>query len=156
MMECKCLVGMAKVLIVNLYRFKSTDEGTFGFMTYNGAWWYSLELPWRDNKPNISCIPVGEYFVSLRYSPHFHRELYHLHNVKDRSYILIHPANLAGDVSKGWQSQLQGCITIGKRVGKIRNKFGKMQRAIISSGIAINEFYSIMQNRDFNLIIEEI
>lgn len=143
-------------MTVNLYRFKSTTQGTFGVMIYNDAWWYSLELPNRDNKPNFSCIPVGEYFVSLRYSPHFHRKLYHLHDVKDRSYILIHPANLAGDVTKGWQSQLSGCIALGKRVGRIRNKFGKMQEAILNSGLAINEFYGIMGVQSFNLTIEEI
>jgi len=143
-------------MTVNLYRFKSTNEGTFGVMAYNGAWWYSLELPWRDNQHNISSIPLGEYMVSLRYSPHFHRELYHLHNVKDRSYILIHPANLGGDVTKGWQTQLNGCITIGKRIGKIRNKFGKMQEAVLNSGIAIKDFYDIIGVQGFKLIIEEI
>ena len=144
------------MLVANLYRFKSTDEGTFGVMAHDGAWWHSLELPYKDNKPNISSIPLGEYIVSLRYSPHFHKELYHLHNVEDRSYILIHPANLAGDVFKGWQSQLQGCITLGKRIGKIKNKFGKMQKAVINSGIAIKEFYAIIGVREFKLIIEEI
>ena len=36
----------------NLYRLESTDQGTFGIITHQGKWWYTLELPNRGNKPN--------------------------------------------------------------------------------------------------------
>ena len=139
-----------------LYRFKSTDEGTFGIAFTEGLYWHSLELPYKDNKPNISCIPIGEYIVHLRYSPHFGRNLYHVKKVPNRSYILIHPANFAGDTSKGWQSHLQGCITLGKKVGKAENKFGRLQKCVFLSRQAIDEMMEHFNNQPFKLIIEEL
>jgi len=139
-----------------LYRFKSTDEGTFGVIASNGYWWYTLELPYRDNKPNISCIPIGSYNVGMRYSPHFKRNVYHVKNVPNRNYILIHPANFAGDISKGWQTHLQGCITLGKKIGKALNKFGKKQECVLNSRIAIMELEEYLEEQPFKLIIEEL
>jgi len=141
---------------VNLYRFKSSDEGTLGVIASNGYWWYTLELPYRDNKPNISCIPTGSYNVDMRYSPHFKRDVYHIENVPNRSYILIHPANFAGDTSKGWQTHLQGCITLGKKIGKSKNKYGIMQRCVFNSNLAIMELKEYLDDQPFKLIIEEL
>ena len=132
--------------MLNLHRINSTDEGTFGIIMFKNKYLFTLELPNRDNKPNISCIPTGIYDVSLRYSPHFHKKLYHLHNVLNRSYIMIHPANFAGDVSKGYKSQLSGCIALGKEIGKINNL-----HVILNSCLAFNEFYDIMRGKDFKL-----
>lgn len=69
---------------------------------------FTIELPWRDNLPNISCIPKGEYKLALRNSPKYGDHI-HVTGVPARSYILIHPANYVG--------QLRGCIAVGdKRV----------------------------------------
>jgi len=141
---------------LNLYRFYSSDEGTFGIIANDGYWWYTLELPNRDNKPNISCIPTGEYFVEMAYSHHFKRDVYHVRDVPNRSYILIHPANFAGDTSKGWQTHLQGCITLGKKTGKAINKFGKKQGCVLNSRLAIMEFENYLDRQPFRLTIEEI
>ena len=66
----------------------------------NGEALFSLELPWLNNKRNVSCIPEGEYFF-MRDT--FGRHTYFkLLNVQGRSAIEIHPANNTG--------QLQGCI----------------------------------------------
>lgn len=139
-----------------LYRFPTEDEGTSGFMTFYGRWWHSLELPDRENKSNISCIPIGEYTCRIRFSPHFKRYTFHLQDVEDRTYILIHGANFAGDTKKGFQSHLNGCIALGKGRGKAKNKFGKFQKAIFSSRTAVREFMDIMENKEFKLIIEEL
>src|SRR5690606_37342915 len=63
---------------------------------------YTIELPWRDNKPRVSCIPEGKYELRKRYSRRFgwHIEVM---GVKDRNYILIHTANNA-------EKELAGCI----------------------------------------------
>jgi len=75
----------------------------------NGALWYdgslichTIELPWKENKVNISCIPEGRYLLEKRIT---HERGFHLilKNVPGRSWILIHPAN---DALK----ELQGCI----------------------------------------------
>lgn len=65
---------------------------------------FTLELPWKDNKPQISCIPPGQYRLLHRSSPKYANHL-HVLDVPGRSYILIHPAN--------YVSQLRGCIAPG-------------------------------------------
>lgn len=66
---------------------------------------FTLELPWKENQQNISCIPVGKYTVVPRYSEKYS---YHLHilNVPGREWILIHEAN--------YVHQLRGCIAVGR------------------------------------------
>lgn len=66
---------------------------------------YTLELPWRDNKQSISCIPAGRYQVKKRYSHKYGNHL-HILDVPGRVWILIHEANFV--------SQLRGCIAIGE------------------------------------------
>ena len=63
---------------------------------------HTIELPWKNNKRNISCIPEGEYEIEPRFSKRFQHHLI-FKNVKGRSYILFHPAN---DAIK----DLEGCI----------------------------------------------
>ena len=63
---------------------------------------HTIELPWRNNKRNISCIPEGKYEIAPRFSKRFSHHLI-LKCVKNRSYILFHPANDA-------QKELEGCI----------------------------------------------
>ena len=70
----------------------------------------TLELPWKGNKTNISCIPRGIYHVSHRESEKYGSHL-HVEDVKGRSYILIHVAN--------YVSQLRGCIALGSSFADI-------------------------------------
>ena len=45
-----------------------TDESTIGELFVNGERFCdTLELPYRDNQRSVSCIPIGEYSVRLRY-----------------------------------------------------------------------------------------
>jgi len=74
-----------------------------GELTLNGKHIaYTIELPWRDNKRRISCIPEGTYILRKRYSEKF-KWHFVLLDVPNRRCILIHPANDA-------QKELQGCI----------------------------------------------
>ena len=141
---------------VILFREPSTDEGTFGYMTHLGDFWHSLELPNRNNEKNFSSIPQGEYICKIRFSPHFKRNTFHLQDVAGRTYILIHGANLAGDTKKGYQSHLNGCIALGRGRGTIKNKYGKLQKAILTSRTAIREFMELMDDEDFKLTIKEL
>jgi hypothetical protein len=78
-------------------------NGTNGKLKCNGKSICStIELPWRQNKARVSCIPEGKYFIRKRFSQKFqwHLEVY---GVKDRSLILFHPANNA-------LKELNGCI----------------------------------------------
>jgi hypothetical protein len=79
------------------------SEGTNGILLLNGAIICStIELPWKNNEPRISCIPEGRYWLLKRYSPR-HKWHLELKDVPGRQLILIHPANDA-------RNELQGCI----------------------------------------------
>jgi len=135
---------------VNIFRMRRSDQGTEGILLFEGKYWYSLELPWRENKPNISCIPTGlEYPVTIRKSPKF-GNVYWIVEVKGRLYILFHSGNLAGDVSKGLLTNTNGCILTGKYRGLLNG-----QRAVLASKLALWEFMNELQGADFKLNIIE-
>ena len=78
-------------------------EGTNGrILCQDRLMMYSIELPWKDNRARVSCIPEGRYELVKRWSPKFNRHL-QLMNVPQRAFILIHPANDA-------LHELKGCI----------------------------------------------
>ena len=64
----------------------------------------TLELPFKANIKNISCIPTGVYRVMPRTSEK-HAQHYILLDTIGRELILIHTAN--------YYTQLRGCIAIG-------------------------------------------
>jgi hypothetical protein len=136
--------------MVYLIRYKQTDQGTRGILFTQDYFCHTLELPWRDNKRNISCIPTGIYYTTTRISPTFGR-VYHLQDVPNRTYIYIHSGNLAGDTSKGYLSHVNGCILLGKNIGTLHN-----QQAILNSRTAIREFTTKLNWQDFQLTIGEI
>ncbi len=70
----------------------------------------TIELPWRDNKPLVSCIPHGDYEVAWGYGAHLGEAL-ELLAVPDRTGIFIHVANFA--------SELLGCIGVGLSFGEL-------------------------------------
>jgi len=70
----------------------------------------TLELPWKNNETNVSCIPKGIYHVSHRESEKYGDHLI-VEDVKGRTYILIHVAN--------YVSQIEGCIGVGKKYADI-------------------------------------
>src|SRR5690606_14239255 len=86
--------------------------GTNGTLTLNGQFvCFTIELPWKENQENVSCIPEGKYELKARYSPKFKNHLQVL-DVHERSLILIHPANHALE-------ELQGCIAPVKQLTDI-------------------------------------
>jgi hypothetical protein len=89
---------------MNLYLYRTYHpEGTDGMLYIEDALQcYTIELPWLDNQPRVSCIPEGTYRLVRRYSA---RHGWHLRvkGVRGRSLILLHPANDA-------RKELQGCI----------------------------------------------
>lgn len=127
-----------KTLVI--LRKASTDEGTFGETRLGDVSLKTLELPWRDNKTGLSCIPEGEYRAIWHESPS-KGWVYWLQGAEPRTHVLIHSANFAGDKTLGWDAELEGCIALGLGVGTLKNHHGKDQRAITSSKVACNQFY---------------
>jgi len=70
----------------------------------------TLELSWKNNEKNISCIPMGVYSCSVRYSEKYGKHLL-VHLVRDRSMILMHSGN--------FNTQTKGCILVGERFAYI-------------------------------------
>lgn len=135
---------------VVLRRLEATDEGTFGTLTFGNSVCRSLELPWRDNVRRKSCIPEGRYRCAVIVSPRFGR-VYGVLDVPGRSAILIHSANLAGDVDLGYDSQLQGCIAPFGKNGSLRNRAGRFQRAGLVSRPALTRLMSWAAGAPFTL-----
>lgn len=74
----------------------------------------TLELPYRDNERNVSCIPEGVYRVVYRYSKKYKHHL-HITGVDGRSLILIHHGNYVGSPNpKTGLPDIRGCVLVGK------------------------------------------
>lgn len=134
-------------------RLESSDEGTFGILQIEDDeyvnYFYAGELPWRDNKSNVSCIPKGKYLAVWTRSPRFGRCMYLVAEVKDRAGIRLHAANFMGDDTKGFRKQLHGCIALGEKLGWIGG-----QKAILVSRPAMGRFERIVGGEPFELEIK--
>jgi hypothetical protein len=136
-----------------LQRKPSTDQGTFSVLTFGAHVLRALELPWRDNRRQRSCIPPGTYECAIVRSPRFGR-VYGVHDVPGRSHVLIHAANLAGDAELGWTTELQGCIAPFRTLGLMRNNAGAMQAAGLVSRPALGELMTWAGGKPFELEIQ--
>jgi len=111
----------------------------------------TLELAWKDNKSNISCIPDGEFICKWTKSPKMsleHKEdfyTYEVQNVPNRDGIRIHSAN--------YFFQLLGCIALGDAHKDI-NIDGQLD--VIHSGDTVAQFNTLMDKQDFKLIIKTL
>lgn len=74
----------------------------------------TLELPWKDNKKNVSHIKAGKYKGRKRRS-NAHKEHIHILGTENRSFILIHSGN--------YYNQIEGCILVGDDLADL-NKDG--------------------------------
>ena len=101
----------------------------------------TIELPWKNNETKVSCIPEGKYFIRKRFSKRFQWHL-ELIEIKNRSFILFHPANNA-------IKELNGCIA---PVTKISGAgFGLMSRKAFAKLRAI--VYKALDEKQKVLII---
>ena len=128
---------------------------------------HTLELPWKDNKNQVSCIPADKYLCKWTRSNrisglHLQRWLkknpgktvedcpdseknvytYELFNVKGRTGIRIHSANYFFD--------LKGCIAFGDALKDINID---SHLDVIHSGKTIELFAAMMNYQDFYLDI---
>lgn len=134
---------------VTIAREPSQDYGTFGKLVAPGPncvfECVTLELPWRDNRRNVSCIPEGRYRVEWSRSGRF-GEVYRVLDVPGRSGILIHPGNWAGDRFMRMMSDVEGCILLGAKRSIIAN-----QPAVSASRATVRRFAEFMGRRPFHI-----
>src|SRR5687768_549742 len=81
--------------------FNEKNELVFEFVT--------LELPWKDNEKNVSCIPEGDYLVK-KMPPTSKRkyQYFWVQDVPGRDSILWHPGN--------YTRQILGCLLPGEEL----------------------------------------
>lgn len=105
---------------------------------------YSLELPWKDNQKDISCVPPGVYNL-IPYTSPKHDSTWYLENESlgvggngaERSFCEIHSAN--------WASQLEGCIALGLQHSPMYNpQEGEIVPAVEDSMLAINRIKNVL------------
>jgi hypothetical protein len=100
----------------------------------------TLENPWLNNEPFISCIPIGEYIVKT-YSSNKYPNVWELQDVEGRSYILIHSGNV--------EEHTQGCILVGRKWGFLGENI-----AVLDSRNTLEKLRSILDD-EFLLNITE-
>lgn len=89
-----------------LQRLKRSKYGTFGMITDAGmSICKTLERLYLNNAPMVSCIKPGTYIVTVERSLKFPYLHYRLHDVDDRTDVLIHRGNTVIDT--------HGCILVG-------------------------------------------
>lgn len=118
-----------------LPRLVTGTSGTFGVLQLNDVILCgTLELPWKGNRVQESCIPPGTYRLKRINSPK-HGITFGIMDVDGRSNCLIHSANKP--------SQLLGCIALGEQFGYLDGK-----PALLASGDAMREFMTVMTGYD--------
>lgn len=117
------------VLVLTRTYFPS---GTNGTLVSEGQFiCNTIELPWKENKKRVSCIPEGKYLLRKRYAPKFRWHL-EVVGVKNRTFILFHPANNA-------LLELNGCIApvtqiSGPGLGLLsRQAFSRLKKLVYRS-----------------------
>ena len=124
-------------------RWLSQEHGTFGAWCDDEGYPFmpSLERPWKENQPYVSCIPAGIYLYKrvLTNMKSVHRagyeETFEAQNVPGRTVIRVHPAN--------WAHELQGCQATGSAYGYINDT-----PAIESSQDAFKEWMEMLDGID--------
>lgn len=94
--------------MLEILRFQNSADVTLGLLLLDGEYLCcTLELPWKNNEINISCIPDGEYTARVIHSKKFDRKVVLLDYVDGRTGIEIHNGNSTNDTL--------GCILVGDK-----------------------------------------
>jgi hypothetical protein len=108
---------------------------------------YTLEEPWKDNKPGVSCIPCGTYqCIPHGWEPDTklrQKRCWEITKVPDRSAILIHAANTT--------LSIEGCVAVGLSTGKMGNL-----PAVFSSRDAMELLRGIIGQKPFTLTVVDL
>ncbi len=129
------------MIAARLIRYHSGLKATLGILKLNVAHTpiYTLELPWRENKTDISCIPHGVYDVKP-YSSEKYPDVYQICDVPNRSSILLHVGN--------YPAETHGCVLLGSGVDHTTPMVSNSKRAMDSlrNEIADKEFILTIEN----------
>lgn len=133
---------------LTITRIAEKDANTLGIMVvtdsrnkilYNCI---TLELPYKDNKKKISCIPKGTYRAEVGNSETRGKVVY-VKGVKNRQGILIHIGNYTKDT--------KGCILVGDKIGYSE---GIKQHYITQSKLTMEELLTTIDNELMFVVIK--
>lgn len=138
---------MNEIIEVKLTRtkaYKTATVGTLHIRTVNMIWLCkTLELPWKDNLSNESCIPAGTY-TCRKVKSEKHGETFEIINVPCRMGILFHAGNRVPEDSRG-------CILLGCGIDCTDKK-----PFLLASRAAMKTFREMLSDFDtFELVIED-
>jgi hypothetical protein len=127
-----------------LIRYEETETETLGRLYCgNNVEFYTLELSYRENQKNKSCIPVGTY-TCKRFTSKRHGLTWRLQDVPGRSGIIIHAGNTHRDT--------RGCILLGICVGILNGK-----KAVLKSRKAMTSLRRLFRDvLEVKLTIEDV
>lgn len=102
------------MILCRLKRLAYTYQGVFGVLKiWDGhellLTCFTVERPWSNNTPFVSCIPAGMYRMKRGWFNKKNYEVFEIMDVVGRTHIKLHIANKA--------SELLGCIAPGTRLG---------------------------------------
>lgn len=122
-----------------LIRLDHGEYETLGALIYKGKFLcLTLEPPWRENRRNVSCIPLGMYRCSRKNGK------WVVNNVPGRTGILIHKGNSHYDTT--------GCILLGL---ELTYAVGKT-RMLLHSNSAFDVFdKQLLADKEFTLQIKK-
>lgn len=127
-------------MLAEIIRLEESGEATLGVLRIDGRLFcLTLELPDRNNAPEVSRIPEGRYRCAPVDSPRFGRAI-EVRGVPGRSHILFHPGNTAADT--------RGCILPGTRPGRMDGR-----RAVLESASAMRALLEAAGGREFDLLV---
>ena len=118
--------------MIEITRFALLPDRTLGKAVYGEHIFWTIEKPWKDNQPYVSCIPEGYYRLGRRNSPRFGPNVWEVLEVPNRTHILLHVANTADDVV--------GCIGLGSSVWADLGGVGSSRKAMNQFELASQEY----------------
>lgn len=128
---------------LTLTRYGYLPFGTYGEMVMpSGVKLYTVERPWLDNKPSISCIPPGQYDCVPAYFFRGDYAAVEITKVPGRAHILFHIANKP--------TELEGCIAVCSSLGILDGMLAGM-----GSKAAFDLFLNFYGKAPFRLTIAE-
>ena len=93
---------------IHIERYDNNELGCYGLLAVGSFDCYTLELPWHNNTPNISCIPIGCYIASVDKNITIGKQfVIRLQDVSNRTGVLIHVGN--------YTTEIAGCILVGNK-----------------------------------------
>jgi hypothetical protein len=126
-------------MILTLNRLAFLHNCTLGVLSvYDVPFCFTVERPWLNNEPNVSCIPAASYpikWVATQTAGNRNGRGLGVENVPDRSLIRIHVANTADEV--------KGCIGVGLQ----RHDFTR-GRGVSQSRAALSSLMDILEGRE--------